>query len=155
VTTFQGVTDNSTTGFVSDYVSMCWNRDPLAIVNRPYLAATFPAMGVLLPSSGQSSNMAVSNSENLAFSDYGLASYTLQSGQPPTSMAANLWQWNTNTTVGDQVGPNVVYAANLFQLQQDNHNVFLSGIFLGIAGGALIALVQELLTAARRGDEQH
>jgi hypothetical protein len=30
----------------------------------------------------------------------------------------------------------------------------LSGVFLGIAGAALIALVQELLTAVRRGGEQ-
>jgi hypothetical protein len=127
---------------------MCWKRDPIAIVNRPYLAATFPGL-VDLPA-GRFTKPPVSLSESLQFSDFGLASYTLQSGQSPTSMAANLWQWDTNGTTGQIVGPNVVYAANLFELQNDNNNVFLSGVFLGIAGGGLIALAQELLTAIRR-----
>lgn len=153
LTTFKGVTSGSSNGQVDVFLNMCWQNNPIALVSRPFLAATFPSLTVLPPPSQPFINWPVSASQWLQFNDFGLASYTLQVGQPPTSIAANLWQWNTTTTSGQDIGPDVVYAANLFELQQDNHNVFLSGILLGIAGAALIVVLQELLGAVRRRDD--
>jgi hypothetical protein len=150
IPTLQGAIYNGPPGnAIGQTIELCWTHNPPALVSGPYLAATFP-----LVSAGRASpydNATVSTSNSLQFSDLGLGSYTLESGPSPTNITADDWQWDTKIPINGDTGPNVIYATNIFELQRDNRNAFLSGIVLGLAGAALIALVQELLSAVRRG----
>ena len=156
IPTLQGAIFNGPGGAISQAIEICWTHNPPALVSGPYLAAAFPLASVDTASVSPfnpNNNAPVAMSESLLFSDLGLGSYTLESGPSPTSVAADDWQWDTKSVSGD-MGPNVIYATNIFELQQDNRNAFLSGIFLGLAGAAMIALVQELLSAVRRGSRR-
>jgi hypothetical protein len=152
VPVLRGAIFNGPGGIIDQAIEMCWADDPPALVSGPYLAVTFPFATVDTVSGSPfnpASNAPVSTSESLLFGDLGLGSYTLESGPAPTAVASDDWQWDTKSTDAE-MGPDVIYATNIFQLQQDNRNAFLAGIFLGLAGAAVIAVLQELLSAIRR-----
>jgi hypothetical protein len=78
--------------------------------------------------------------------------YTLQSQFSPVDATDQSWQWSSQVPVGDIVH---VTAINQSVTQHETYLSFLSGIAFGIAGGAVITILQELLDPlSRRRDRR-
>jgi hypothetical protein len=127
------------TGTGAMYVQLCWppGVGPVA-ENGAYLNARFPP---LLVFAGQEGNGAT---RQLNESTADPADYTIQSLQQPTSVTSAGWQWSTNA-LGVAAEPLSFAAVNTGQTQHDTYDAFLSGIFFGVAGGALVALILALI----------
>jgi hypothetical protein len=81
-----------------------------------------------------------------------LANYVIQSLTSASSANASSWTWDATVTT-DVIR---VSAVNVSGTQHDNFLAFLSGITLGIAGGALMAILQEVVAPlSRRRDARH
>ncbi len=80
------------------------------------------------------------------------ANFTVQSQVAPNASTASSWQWSTtlSATTGVRVS-----AVNVSTSQRGTYLSFLSGIAFGIAGGAVITILQELLgPLSRRRDKR-
>jgi len=77
--------------------------------------------------------------------------FSIQSPVTPRSTNATSWSWfQAASTQSIHLS-----AINVTTSQYENHQAFLSGIALGIAGGALITILQELVAPfSRRKDER-
>jgi hypothetical protein len=127
------------------YVQLCWppGAGPVA-ENGAYLNARFPPLQVFAPKEGNGATRQL----NVRSADS--ADFTIQSLQQPTSATSGGWQWSTNSLVASE---SLSFAAvNTSQTQHDTYDAFLSGIFFGVAGGALVALILALIAplAARQ-----
>lgn len=79
------------------------------------------------------------------------ADFSIQSPVSPLSTDATSWFWAQPATA-QRIH---LSAINVTTSQYENHQAFLSGIALGIAGGALITILQELVAPfSRRKDER-
>jgi hypothetical protein len=78
------------------------------------------------------------------------ADYTLQSITQPTSVTEGGWQWSPKFPAAEPV---TLSAVNTSETQHDSYWAFLSGIVLGVAGAALVALIQELVVPFRSRKE--
>jgi hypothetical protein len=78
------------------------------------------------------------NTTKLSSDDPSLQDYQVLAGDNPTLLAGDSWTW---------IGINGVtmLAANVPAEDNQQRDLFYSGIFLGVAGGALIAFFNELL----------
>jgi hypothetical protein len=127
-------------------VQFCWppGGGPVA-ANGAYLNAQFPPLLVYAQQEGNG----VTRQLNVTSSDP--ADFTVQSLQRPTSMTSGGWQWSTNAT-GVAAESLSFTAVNTSQTQHDTYDAFLSGVFFGVAGGALVALILALIApfAARQ-----
>jgi hypothetical protein len=63
-------------------------------------------------------------------------------GPSPTSSLASSWQWKMTGYAAQQVAFTLT---DISGIQNDSKSAFISGIFFGVAGGALIALIEQLL----------
>lgn len=77
--------------------------------------------------------------------DPGLAGYQYLAGDAPTLLNGSGWTWTG-------INGATVLAAHLSAEDTQQSNVFKSGVFLGIAASAAIALVAELLRPVWRKD---
>lgn len=75
----------------------------------------------------------------------GLAGYQYLAGDAPTLLGGNGWTW-------EGVNSPALLAASVTAQDAEQSNVFRGGIYLGIAGGALIAFGAELLRPVWRKD---
>ncbi len=82
------------------------------------------------------------------------ADYVIQSPATPTTYSTDSWQWSAQTSAATALLH--VSAANASGTQQQAFRGFLSGIALGLAGGALIAILLELIgPLSRARDARH
>lgn len=82
----------------------------------------------------------------LASGDPGLlASYQYLAGDAPTLLNGTGWTWTG-------INGATVLAANVIAEGTQQNDVFYSGIFLGVAAGAAIAFIAELLRPVWRKD---
>jgi hypothetical protein len=117
------------------FVRMCWkSRGPVAL-SGSYLSAQFPGFGGY----GSTSSYAVTHQLNPVAGN--TSNYLLQSIEQPTSVIPTGWQWSGYP----RVLPIAVSAVNTSATQHDSYLAFLGGIAFGVAGGAAITLIQELL----------
>ena len=122
------------------YVQVCWPSDAPAARNGAYLSAVFPPI-----SSDNASGFYVATRQlNLGSLD--AADYVLQSVSQPTSATQGGWQWSPRFPAGQAI---TLSAVDTSETQHDSYRAFLSGIVLGVAGGALVALIQELVAPFR------
>jgi hypothetical protein len=121
------------------YVQLCWppGGGPVA-ENGAYLNARFPPLLVFAEQEGNGATRQLNESSSDP------ADYTIQSLQQPTSVTSAGWQWSTNS-LGVAAESLSFAAVNTSQTQHDTYDAFLSGIFFGVAGGALVALILALI----------
>jgi hypothetical protein len=129
-----------------------WNASgPVSLVG-PYLSARFaPFRGISTalpftdaPAPGDLSMGTVTR--RLALDGDNTADFAMQSDPQPTLAAPTSWSWTSDNA------PQVIQAAatNSSAVQQENNNAFYSGILFGVVGGALIALITELVVPLHR-----
>ena len=89
------------------------------------------------------------------FADGGnTADYTIQSPATPTTYSTDSWQWSAQASAATALLR--VSAVNASGTQQQAFRGFLSGIAFGRAGGALIAILLELIgPLSRAHDARH
>ncbi len=126
------------------YVDICWTRDaPVRIVGA-YLSAQFPSV-----TEAYARRPLISST--LKLSGANTADYSIQSPVSPISTSTTSWSWSQTANAQ----PIHLSAINVTTSQHDNYRAFLSGITLGVAGAALIAIVQELIVPlSRRRDAE-
>jgi hypothetical protein len=135
------VTEVTGSGIV--YLKLCWPSGGPISLNGSYLSAQFPpeAKGdfrpmkmtrVLYPNAGDTAN------------------YVIQSPTQPNGIQADSWQW---TGAIAPYTPLHLSAIDVSGNQHDSYRAFLSGIVFGIAGGALISLIAELVGPLSRRRE--
>ena len=128
-------------GSGSYYVRLCWSSGAPVSSAGAYLSAVFPAM---LSYGSDLTPFAVTRQLNLGALDS--ADYAVQSLVQPTSVTAGGWQW-TKALPGST--PLSFTAVDTTETQHDSYQAFLSGILFGVAGGAFVSLVLELLDPFR------
>ncbi len=122
------------------YLKVCWSSDAPVARNGAYLTALFPPVSPF----GGAGAYAVTRQLNLGAAD--ASDYVLQSIAQPTSVTQGGWQWSPRSAAAQ---PITVSAVNTSETQHDSYQAFLSGILLGVAGGAMVALIQELVAPFR------
>jgi hypothetical protein len=130
------------------FVRFCWQRSSPITSSGSYLAAELPRVS-LTEGTGTVARI-------LQLPGQTLSQYASQGGISPTAMTDTKWVWTSalsNNLSSQASAPIPVIAASIAGLQQDNHRAFLSGIFFGIAGGALVTLIPESFGAAGRRKE--
>jgi hypothetical protein len=129
-------------------VWLCWSSNGPVNLNGPYLSAQFPEVNALDPPT------VVPMTYELYADDGNTADYVVQSPTTPTSTSADSWQWSLDTSTS--ISTLRVSAVNTSANQQETFRGFLSGIALGLAGGALIAILLELVgPISRARDARH
>jgi hypothetical protein len=130
------------------YFRLCWSakNSPVSL-DGPYLSASIPTVTTrgatpvqiaLLPHAGSTS------------------SYSLQATPNPSGETGKMWTWGFDAAGLGSTPPIYLAAVNVSATQQDTLRAFFAGIILGIAGGALIAILQELIAPlSRRRDARH
>ncbi len=120
------------------FVRFCWQQGSPIASRGSYLTAELPRV-TLAEGTG-------SVTRTLELPGEALSQYSIQGGISPTAMTGTNWVWTS--TLSDNLdsqssAPIPVVAASIPGLQRDNHLAFLSGIFFGIAGGAVVTLIPE------------
>ena len=129
-------------------VVFCWASGaggPVSLKGS-YLSAQFPSIYfadyALNPPD-------VSLTQYLVPSHGDTANYALQAATAPTRSSAGQWEWSTSKySIGSD--PLRISAVDTNGTQHDSYRSFLSGIAFGVAGGALISLVTELVAPFTR-----
>ncbi len=130
------------------FVRFCWQRSSPIVSSGSYLSAELPRV-TLAEGTG-------TVTRTLQLPGETLSQYTLQGGVSPGAMNGTQWVWKSalsNNLDSQASAPIPVIAASIAGLQQDNHRAFLSGIFFGVAGAALVTLIPESFGAAGRRRE--
>lgn len=127
-------------------VRICWPSGGPVALNGAYLSARFPLVVV------EDLRDAYAVAHQLDSAPLDTADYAVQSLQQPTKVAPLDWYWAPNSHVG-LLDTLIFTAVDTSATQHDSYQAFLSGIVFGVAGGALVALVQELVAPFRTRKE--
>ena len=127
-----------------------WTHDAPIGVGGSYLAARFPplrsAAGPFsqIPQNGDVG--AESVVRVLTITDGITSNFNVQSDPHPVPLGSSSWTWSTPSN------PQVIQVAavNVNDAQHENNRTFYSGVLFGIVGGALIALITELVVPLSR-----
>ena len=127
-------------------------------VSGPYLTARFPPLrGVStdvawtrIPQAGDLGAAIVTRILYLD-EDNNTANFNIQTDPHPMVTLPSSWAW----TIKDTPQVIQVAATNSSDAQHENNDAFYSGILFGIVGGALIALITELVVPLRRQHRRH
>jgi hypothetical protein len=126
-------------GPIADVV-VCWTANAPIEQRAQYLSATVPLVAI--------DNLVDPGANGEIDADiqpyYGTSDYAVQAGIPPDTTNFERWEWRNVKGIDL-----ALTAVDVAENQADTYHGFLSGIFLGIAGGALIGLITELLEPAR------
>ena len=140
------------------FVRLCWRENAPIGTDGQYLGAELPPVSWTPTAPGAAAGTgagAVHLSETLEPAARAPAGgddtsvYTIQSNPSPDFYTSTDWQWQQTgvdtTGTGHQyyVAPVYFTAVNGRTAEQESRKVFLSGILLGLAGGALLTLVAE------------
>jgi hypothetical protein len=142
-----------------DYVAppaLClrWSTAAPVGLSGPYLSARFPPLrgttGIFTQIAEPGDVGAQSVTRVLSLSSGNTADFNIQTDPHPDGFAPTYWTWVTGNS------PQVVQlaAVNTSQVQRENNNAFYSGILFGVVGGALIALITELVMPLSRRRER-
>jgi hypothetical protein len=151
------INDNSnipvTSGQPFFVIKLCWDNGAPLITNGSYVSAALPP---ILAAPGQSGTV----TRSLVLSGTSLSSYSIAGGISPTEVTARSWIWTDNLSSSFQSQARAeipIIASSLPGIQQDNRDIFLSGIFFGIAGGAAVSVVPAALDASdrRKAKDKH
>jgi hypothetical protein len=134
-----------------------WDSGSPFSLSGPYLRARFPPLrGIssavpFTPQEQQVGDLGVSTVRRTLNLDDDTASFALQSEPLPTLPETTSWTWTNKDT------PQVieVAATNLSAIQHESDNAFYSGVLFGVVGGALIALITELVVPLHPRRRRH
>jgi hypothetical protein len=140
-------------------VSLCWSSGGPDRLDGSYLSAFLPpaVSGGLLDQADSQAGPAIKNISRFVLVPDGgdAADYNVQASSAPLTssvLGEAAWEWPPSTILS----PIRVTASNAITSQHEVYLSFLSGIAFGIAGGAAIAIMQELLDPlSRRRDRKH
>lgn len=133
-------------------VRLCWPSDGPVNLNGSYLSAQFPDVDA--HSNSQNRYVEVPMTLVLYAGGGNTADYAIQSRSTPTTFSADSWQWSAETTTASALLR--LSAIDTSASQHQTFTAFLSGIALGLAGGALIAILLELVgPLSRARDARH
>ena len=127
-------------------IRLCWGNGAPLIINGSYLSAALPP---ILTGPGQQGTV----TRSLVLGGTSLSSYSLAGGIAPTEVTARSWVWtdDISSMFQSQARAEIpIVASSLPGIQQDNQDIFLSGIFFGIAGGAAVSAAPATLDAFDR-----
>ena len=152
--------DEQTIGDTVPPPGLCvhWDSASPFSISGPYLSARFPplrgiASGIPYTQIPQSGDIGVGLVRRVLFLGEGnnTANFAIQTDPHPTVSAPTSWSWTTKDT------PQVIQVAatNSSDTQRENNDAFYSGVLFGVVGGALIALVTELVVPLRRHRHRH
>jgi hypothetical protein len=132
------------------YISLCWSSHGPVNLNGSFLNAQFPQLDV----NSHNQFLAVRMTNVLYPDDGDTADFVIQSPATPTTTSADSWQWTASTTSANSLLR--LSAVNTSASQHQTFQGFLSGLALGLAGGALIAILLELVgPISRARDARH
>jgi hypothetical protein len=125
-------------------VYVCWSHGgPVSQVGA-YLSAQFAPVSLLYGRLHHVRSVLILKGANTA-------DYSIQSPVTPLRTNPTSWAW-AQAASAQSIH---LSAIDVTTSQHENHQAFLSGIALGIAGGALITILQELIAPfSRRKDER-
>jgi hypothetical protein len=157
---------SSTPGF-GFYFRLCWQSGGPVTKQGAYLSARFPLVVTQAPSASSKPNEPVqivqgSSDEgfvvqhSLYANDGTTFDFEFQSNpEPDQPEAPDFWYWGfpAQITAATETTAIAVAAVNTNDLQKESNDAFLSGLLLGISGGALVGVIAELATpfARKRG----
>jgi hypothetical protein len=129
-----------------------WNAGGPVNLSGPYLSARFPPLrgvssAVPFTDTPPAGDLAMGSvTRRLALDGDNTANFAIQTDPHPTVSAPTSWSWTTKDT------PQVIQVAatNSSDTQRENNDAFYSGVLFGVVGGALIALVTELVVPLHR-----
>ncbi len=133
---------------------LCWDGGAPLVTSGSYVSAALPA----IQAPGSQGTVA----RSLVLAGTALSSYSLAGGIAPTKVGVRSWTWTgtLDSSFQSQAPYEIpVIASSLPGIQHDNSDIFLSGIFFGIAGGAAVSVVPAWLDASdrrkARGEQKH
>jgi hypothetical protein len=128
------------------FVRLCWPSDGPVALNGAYLNARFPPTEVFAKTNDSEK---VAYQLTLGSSDANTADFNVQSLQHPTTSTDTAWLWKAGS-FGSLIAQALTFTGvNTSETQHDSYNAFLSGIIFGVAGGALVSLIAELVAPLR------
>lgn len=133
------------------FVRLCWPSHGPVAVHGAYLNARFPPTEVFAATNDAQD---VARQLTLGASDATTADYSVQSLQQPTTVSDSEWTWAARTSHTALPEALAFTAVNTSETQHDSYEAFISGIFFGVAGGALVSLVAELVAPFRPRQER-
>jgi hypothetical protein len=141
------------------YLQIRWDSKAPVRLDGAYLTAQLPGVSVVWSGAAPAS---VPLATTLAPGAGDVGRFALQATVGPTVTAARSWTWQLDQTPAQATpyeAKNVAFtpiafsAVNVSETQRESVRVFLSGVLLGIAGGAVLGVVLELVKIRRiRGD---
>jgi hypothetical protein len=136
----------ATNGTPFTLIHLCWSSNsPLAITSS-YLNANLPAVFSPPPEAGTVTRV-------LQVVGTSLAGYDLVGGIAPAILTPPSWKWQSSyggNSENQAEYPIPVFASSIIGVQQANSDTFYSGIFFGVAGGALISVLLGLPDLVKR-----
>jgi hypothetical protein len=120
------------------YLELCWSAGGPVQANGAYLSARF------IPVYDEQGTPDLTRQLNLGQGT--TAEYSIQSVVQPSNDYGGGWQWSGRPLADS---PLAVSTVNASETQHDSYDAFLSGIIFGVAGGALVSLIQELVAPFR------
>lgn len=130
-------------------INLCWKNDLPMAFDGEFASASLPAINLASETSGPTGPLYLTRA--LYFENYKenpqpiTAEYSLQAGTLPTSTDQYGWHW----TSGQDGGLLQVTAIDLSVSQHEAYLGFISGVLLGVVGGAVVLVIQELLDPVR------
>ena len=148
------------------YFRLRWTVNAPVSLDGPFLSASLPTVEIpLTETTDQTTDLGARVRMVLAPDAGDTSYYSLQATPSPSEAASNSWTWSetgsnvqteTFGTAAVATPPIYVAAVNAGGTQLDTVRVFFAGVFLGIAGAALITIAQELISPlSRRRDARH
>lgn len=142
------------------YFRLCWSSNAPVGLDGSYLSASLPEVAV------QDSPASVPVTIVLVPHAGDTSSYSLQATPNPSQTDGSSWTWSDSSTSSTSLEgtvftttstpPIYVAAVNAGGTQEDALRALFAGILLGIAGAALVAILQELISPlSRRRDARH
>ena len=137
------------------YLRIRWREHAPVALDGAYLSAQLPGVVLYWPG-GAPASIPMTTTLTPRAGDAG--QFSLQATTGPSVTGARSWAWHLDvaaraTTSGAKPSarfdPIAFSAASVAETQQENVRAFLSGVLLGIAGGAVITLIAELIKIRR------
>lgn len=130
-------------------VDLCWKSDLPMAFDGEFASATLPAVTAVPEGAGSSLPLDLTRSlyfENIHENPQPItAEYSLQAGTLPTATDPYGWHWS-----GSQGGGSVqVTTVDIPVSQHEAYLGFVSGVLLGVVGGAVVLILQEILEPIR------
>ncbi|HEX4434829.1 MAG TPA: hypothetical protein VH012_08360 [Acidimicrobiales bacterium] len=142
--------DRSTVGGTVPPPGLCvhWGSASPFSISGPYLSARFPPLrgissDIPFTQIPQAGDLGVGQVRRVLYLEDGnnTANFAIQTDPRPTVSSPTAWTW----TIKDARQVIQVAATNASATQHENNQAFYSGVLFGVVGGALIALITELV----------